>query len=234
MPVKAAWPHTAAFAVIAALLVGGVAAAARKAPVTAGFLVLYAVVILLWPFEPDRFVLAVWPLLFFAVWSALAAIWRWAPAGALPRAARLAALALAGGVLAGNLVYNVRGYRAQWWVSVQKGSGESAKPIVEWVAHHTAMSDVLSTEHDLIVYLYTGRRALPVSTFLARERVHPMAPGETLSWIQQLLRTYKPRYYITSWSPALRAADTLVARHPPVLRRVGDTGNALVYEYLER
>jgi hypothetical protein len=234
MPVPAQWPHTVAFIVTCVLLIGGVVAMARRAPVTATFLALYGAVVLLWPFEPDRFLLGIWPLLLFSLYSAIVAIWRWAPRPVVARGCRAAALGLALAIVAGNLAYNVRGYRGQWWASVQREAGRSAKPILEWVVRHTGMDDVLSTEHDLIVYLYTGRRALPVSTFLARERVRPLTPAETLTWVSSLLTEYRPRYYITRWSVALRAADTLVAQQPPLLRRAGNTGNALVYEYVGR
>jgi hypothetical protein len=162
------------------------------------------------------------------------AIYRWPVAALLPRIARAGAMTLTTCVLIGYAVYNTRGFRGHWWEGVQRESGKSAKPIVEWVAHNTSMDDVLSTEHDLSVFLYTGRRAIPVSGFLARERLSPLTPDEEVLRLRILLTTYKPRYYITAWANALRAADTLAAARPPLVRRFMKTETAFVYEGLQR
>jgi hypothetical protein len=54
---------------------------------------------------------------------------------------------------------------------VQRDVGRRAKPIAEWVSASTDPSDVLMTDDDLIVYLYAGRRRMPTSTFLPKDRV---------------------------------------------------------------
>ena len=234
MPVRAVLPRAIAFAGVLILLGAGVALLVRRAPVTAAFLALYAAVILVWPFEPDRFVLAVWPLLALVAVSAVAALWRWRPEARPARLGRLVALAVIVYLAAGFTVYNYRGYRDRWWASVQRDAGRRAKPIAEWVARHTAMSDVLATEDDLIVYLYTGRRALPTTTFLARERLQPLTPEEEMVAVRTLLATYKPRFFIAASKAGIMTADSLALETPPLLRRYGQTTNALVYEHLKR
>jgi hypothetical protein len=234
LPMRLTWQQPVVFLLVGLLLLGGLIAMAKRALVTAGFLVLYGVVITLWPFAPDRFVLGVWPLVCLLVLAAVIALYRWQASSRLTRVARLAALAVTLCFFAGHAMYNVRSYRRQWWASLQRDSGTDAKPIVEWVAHHTAMTDVLATEHDLMVYLYTGRQAVPVSTFLAKHRLGALSQEETLTWVENIIDRYKPRFYITGWDPAVRAADTLAARHPPVLRRVDNTTTATVYERVDR
>ena len=230
MPVTPAWPRLLAFVALAGLTLAGLLRIVRRNPVTAGFVALYLVVVLLWPFEPDRFLLAIWPVLGLLSAVALRDLWRWSPSATLGRVMRAAPLAVSAAVVVGFTVYNARGYRHQWWASVQRDAGRDAKPIAEWVVRHTAMTDVLSTEHDLIVYLYTGRQAIPTSTFLARERVRPLSPAEQLATVRALLETYRVRYYITSWGPAITTANQLAALQPPLLRPAGNTSNALVFE----
>jgi hypothetical protein len=232
MPVQQVWPRAIAFLGVLALLAGGVAAIARRTPVTALFLAAYALVIIVWPFEPDRFVLAIWPLLAVAGGAAVAAIWRWRAPGRVASAARLVALSLVGAVAVGFVVFNARGYRGQWWASVQRDAGRRARPIVEWVARHTAPSDVLVTEDDLIVYLYTGRKAVPTSTFLARERVAPLTASDDLTAVRTLLATYEPRFFITASRRGVETAEMLASESPPRLRRHDRTATALVYERL--
>ena len=149
--------------------------------------------------------------------------------------AAMTAFGLACCLAPGYIWYNARGYRERWWVTIQQQTGIAARPIVEWVAGHTSPRDVVSSEHDLIVYLYTGRQAVPVSTYTARERVVPLSPEEDLNWTRQIIRTYRPRYYIVSASPAaLRAASTLATERPPSLRLADSTGNTLIYETIVR
>jgi hypothetical protein len=230
MPVTPAWPRLLTFVALAGLTVAGLLRIVRRNPVTTGFVALYMAVVLLWPFEPDRFLLAIWPVLALLSAVAIRDLWRWSPSATLRRVMRAVPLVASAVVVIGFTVYNVRGYRHQWWASVQRDAGRDAKPIAEWVVRHTAMTDVLSTEHDLIVYLYTGRQAIPTSTFLARERVRPLSPEEDATTVRALLEMYRVRYYITAWGPAIRTANRLAALQPPVLRPAGNTSNALVFE----
>jgi hypothetical protein len=230
LPLRWTVPTFVASACAAGLILGGLFAARRQIPVTGSFLALYGLVVLLWPYDSDRFVLPLWPLLTIALASSGRALWQWAPSRTPVRLARWVALGLFGGVLAGHAWYNVRGYRQQRWALVQRDAGTKARPFVEWVARYTRIDDVVSTEHDLIVYLYTGRRGVPVSAFVARERVHPLTSDDVAGWVETIIDTYQPRFYITSWDKAQRAADDLARRVPPAVRLVGNTGNARVYQ----
>lgn len=230
MPVTPVVPRAIAFLSVIGLAVVGLAVFARRAPVTAIFLVAYAVVIKLWPFEPDRFVLALWPLLTLCGTAGILLIHGWVPSGWLTAGLRYTGLALAIAVVAGFGTYNARGYLNQWWTSVQRDAGRRAKPIVEWVAASTAPGDVLMTDDDLLVYLYTGRRGMPTSTFLPRERVHPLSDAENADAVRAMIDRYAPRYYITTSAPGQRAAELLAAGPAPLLRRYRLIPNAFIYE----
>jgi hypothetical protein len=230
MPVSAVWPRGLAFLTASGLAVGGIAAIARRAPVSALFLLAYLGVIMLWPFEPNRFVLAIWPVLTLCAGSAVLRMVTWAPAALPGRLARFAGLLLAGIALAGFTVYNVRGYRHQWWASVQRDVGRRAKPIAEWVAGATAESDVLITDDDLLVYLYTGRRGMPTSTFRASERVAPLADADHVAAVREMIDRYGPRYFITTSPVGQRTAEALVESEPPLFRRFQKIEGALIYQ----
>jgi hypothetical protein len=230
MPIMPVWPRAIAFLTVCALGVTGVGLLARRATVSATFLALYAVVILLWPFEPDRFVLAIWPLLTLCALGGIVALWQWRPSRPVARGLRYVALLPVAAISLGFAVYNVRGYRQQWWASVQRDAGRRAKPIVEWVATQTELTDVLMTDDDLIVYLYAGRRGMPTSAFLARERVRPLADGDNISAVRSMIDTYQPRYYITTSEPGRRAAEALTGGEVPLLRRHRLLPNAFIYE----
>ncbi len=230
MPVAPLWPR--AIAIVTACILGaiGVAVLVRRATVTALFLAAYAVVILLWPFEPVRFVLAVWPLLTLCGLSGIATLWGWRPSLPVARGVRYATLVPVAAIVLGFAAYNARGYRQQWWASIQRDAGRRAKPIVEWVATRTEPTDVLMTDDDLIVYLYAGRRGMPTYTFLARERVRPLEDGDNISAVRSMIDTYQPRYYITTSEPGRRAAEALTGGDAPLLRRHRLLPNAFIYE----
>jgi hypothetical protein len=230
MPVTAVWPRAIAFLTVSGLLAGGIAILVRRAPVTALALTAYLVVILLWPFEPNRFVLAVWPLLTVCAGAGIAAMVRWRPARWPWAAMRWAGLACSAAVIAGFTVYNARGYAGRWWASVQRDVGQRARPIAEWVVQNTSESDVLITDDDLIVYLYTGRRGMPTSTFLARERVTPLSDEVHEAAVREMLQRYQPRFFITTSETGRRTAEALTMTDPALLRRFRQIPNALIYE----
>jgi len=80
-------------------------------------------------------------------------------------------------VTAGYAAHNTRGVRDKWWVNIQSDAGTQAKPIAEWVARSTRPDDVVATDHDLIVYLYAGRRAVPTAKFTALGHITPLTPA---------------------------------------------------------
>jgi hypothetical protein len=145
-------------------------------------------------------------------------------------AVRVVVLGTVAALVAGHAAYNWRGYEEQSWVILQRRAGESAKPLVEWVARYTRPGDVLSTEHGVVVYLYTGRRGVPTSTFIASQRVKPFTPDDDARWMETMVRTFQPRYLITGWPPHITAADSLSTRAEPVLRKLGSIPSHVVCE----
>jgi hypothetical protein len=185
---------------------------------------------MLWPFEPNRFVLAVWPLLTTCVGASILALWRWRPSAASVRGVRWVGLTMATMVIGGFTAYNVRGYSNKWWASVQRDVGQRAKPIAEWVVEGTSESDVLITDDDLIVYLYTGRRGMPTSTFLPVERVAALPDSVHLDAVRTMIDLYDPRFFITASTAGRGTAEALTQEDPPILRRYQQISNALIYE----
>jgi hypothetical protein len=63
------------------------------------------------------------------------------------------------------------------------------------------------TDDDLIVYLYTGRRGMPTSTFMPQERVREPTDADNIAAVRTMIDAYQPRYYITTSAPGKRAAE---------------------------
>ncbi len=159
---RPAW-HPALGAPALAVLVIGAVALTRSAPALGWSMAWYALVVLLWPYAPDRFVWAVAPVLAamlvmggVALWRAAAARadrWRWA----------LRALAVAGigPAVIGFGGYQYAGLARRWPTSTQRGISASFERIVPWVRRSTPETAVLAGEDEALLWLYTGRRAVP-------------------------------------------------------------------------
>ena len=230
LPVAPVWPRLVSLGSVIVLLTTGAASAWRRIPITLVFLLGYGAVILAWPFEPTRFALVWWPVLagLFAV--GVRRVWTWWPTRMPLHGIRVAGLAGALIVAAGYATYNVRGVREKWWINIQSDAGTRAKPIAEWVARATRPDEVVISDHDLIVYLYTGRRAVPTATFTALGRITPLTPPQDAAILRMMVAQLQPRWYIASSQQGIDAAAILTAEQPPVLRYAGSIATARVYE----
>lgn len=228
-PIPGDVPRALTFIALMALIAVGASRLTRRAPATLCFVLLYTVIVMLWPFEPSRFVLGLWPVLACCVALGIRAVLQWRPERKLEVAGRYVALAACFGLAVGWVRYNGRGFKNGWWEPIQQAGGERLKPIVQWVAYNTAMTDVISTDHDPAVYLYTGRRAIPTNTWLVRERVTPLTPGEELNAIRQLLTELKPDYYVPTSIGGERSAKILAKESRPLLRYLGQTPNGAAF-----
>jgi hypothetical protein len=98
------------------------------------------------------------------------------------------------------------------------------------VARSTTPNDVLITDHDLIVYLYTGRRAVPTATFTALGHITPLTAAEDAAILRDMLTSVKPRWYIATSQQSIAAATILAEEQPPLMRYAGSISTARVYE----
>src|SRR5215208_615267 len=225
--------HPLAFkAVAVALFLGFLAAGvwrmARLAPVAAAFVVMYLGVVIVWPYNPERFIWAVWPLLGLVLAAGFAGAWRWRPApGAAGRSARIAALAGAAFVAAGYLRYNARGAARRWWESPQRVQTEATWPIVQWVVAATSPDDVISGDGHVMVYLYTGRRAVPTAGFLPEEHTRPLTLERRVADLREIIRVFGAKYVVVPrHDPATAAVTSFLTRtSPPELRQLGQLPN---------
>lgn len=230
LPVAPVWPRLLSLGTVVAMLGVAAATAWRRIPVTILFLLGYGAVILVWPFEPTRFALVWWPVLAALFVTGVRRVWTWRPAAPSLVGARVATLVAAVVVTTGYGAYNLRGVRQKWWVNIQSDAGTRAKPIAEWVARATRPEDVVISDHDLIVYLYTGRRAVPTATFTALGRITPLTPAQDAVVLRGMLAQLRPRWYIATSQQGIEAATLLAAEQPPRLRYAGSISTARVYE----
>ena len=189
----------------------------RRAPVTAAFLGFYVAIVVVWPFSPTRFVWGVWPLVVLlpALAARRALMWRLGTPTA--RTLRFAALSCSALLACGYITYNVRGYRRQWWASIPRSVSGAGRQLTLWVGTHVPRDAVIATEVESAVYLYTGRRSVPVSTFTVQEYFTPRTPRENAAAIREIIGWYRPQAVVVTSARMRDAVRELALETPPAL-----------------
>ena len=201
-----------------ALIAIGAWRLARRAPVTIWFVAAYMALVVVWPFEPTRFVWALLPL--FAAMLALGVgfVIEQRPGTVPRRVGRYVALGACILVVAGFAWYNVNGVRQRWRDSVPRVTATRATPAVEWIRASTRPTDIIAMEDDPLVFLYTGRRAVPVGTFTPEEYLKEQTYAFATETLRTIVARYQPTYVIGTTSYAVISARALSMRTPPELR----------------
>jgi hypothetical protein len=219
------WSATVA---LATLFAAGWARMLRRAPVVAWSMAAYLALVVAWPFMPARFTWGIWPLVGCAFALGVDAVWRWRP----PRRyapARLAALTVAFLLAVGYARYNALGVTRGWWTRVQQGVADRARPLAEWVVANTAPDAVLATDDDVLLHLYTGRRAMPNGAFTAQEHMRPQTPAFATATLRRILRTHRVDFVLVSTEYGTYAARGLVGGVPQELRLVRALSSGAVF-----
>jgi hypothetical protein len=226
------WVRVAATLGLLALLLPGTWAALRRLPVMALFVLGYTAVVVAWPFAPARFVWGIWPLLgiVLALGVAQWVDWGRAATAVFPRRAlMLVPAAVAPLLLTGYARFNYQSTRERWWSQVQGSVALRARPMAEWVNAYTNPTDVLATDDDLLVYLYTGRRTIPNGMFTAQEHLVPQTPAFAVKSLRTILDTYDVQYVLAGTEYATYAVRGLLQQQPPRLRIVTGLSRGAVF-----
>lgn len=185
-----------AAAVVVATLGLGLASLLRRGSALAAVLVLYGGVVLLWPYSPERFVWAVWPLAGVALLAGARSAGAWG-AGRWPHAPRATAAAVTL-LLAGHAAYAARGLAGGWAGSPQRAMTERLWPLVEWTVTHAGARDVVASDAHVMIALYTGRTTMPVSMLTPAEHVRDKPLPQYARELGALAARYHPQLLVLS------------------------------------
>jgi hypothetical protein len=215
-PLRGSAAHAMTLVALAMLAIAACAATWRQVPVTLLFLAGYLAIVVVWPFQTARFVWTVWPLLL-----ALVAIGGWTALGRKAwRAPLRVAIAMAFlWVTAGYSAYEMRGIRGRWWSSIPRANTPRIATAVRWIAANTAPDELVATDYEGAVYLYTGRQALPIITLTPAQYLREYSPRENaMEGLLPVLEAYPVRTVVAGAGKAYDAAQYLATRAPARLR----------------
>ncbi len=218
--VRGAWRPVFGVPGLVVLVVGAVAVG-RRAPALGWSLACYFGVMLLWPYGPDRFLWAVLPVLLVAMVVGTLSLWRAAAVRSGWRRWVVRALVLAGAlpVAAGFGRYQLIGFVEGFATSAQLGISRTFDHVVPWVKSATPSSAILATEDEALLWLYTGRRAVPSFLWhLEGRNARSFGPDTLRAYLERSGATHVlltgPR------SDAAATLDDLLGRYPGYLRIV--------------
>lgn len=215
--------HAALFAATALLIVG-MWRLARRTSVTVIFLAAYTAIVLILAYAPWRYAWGVWPLVLLALACGVAELW----SRARLRVTRVGVAALTLVPAMAMLRTEVRSYAARSWEQPARDAGAQIAPLVEWVRRNTAPDDVVLSEGEQMVFLYTGRRAAPPESFTALEYSTPRTAAQRVEALGAMLDAVPARYLMSLSPDVVRAARGLPTPHE--LRELSRAGGGVVFE----
>jgi hypothetical protein len=145
------------------------------------------------------------------------------------RAARAAATAVLGIPFVAMLATEARAFAVREWERPARRAARQAVPVVEWVRHNTAPTDIVLAECEEVVMLFTGRRAAPPGDFTAVEYLKPRTPEENRLTLLAMLDAV-PAHYVVSLMPQVQAAARGLGDSRPALRELPGVPGAAVFK----
>ncbi|MEP6989660.1 MAG: hypothetical protein ABJA80_01930 [bacterium] len=189
--------HAVTGVALIVLVIAAVVAWWRRIPVTILFLAGYLAIVAVWPFQPGRFIWGVWPLIL--VLLALGGRAAFQSGLSWHRGVRAVVLASFCWAATGYALYEVRAIRGQWWSSIPRGAVDRIRFAVGWTRANTRSGDVVATEDEGPVYLYTGRSSVPVRSFTVDQYLATPSPEQDVKrGLVPLLAAYPVRAVIAS------------------------------------
>lgn len=232
-PLRGTMAHGATLAALGALAGVGGWSVRRRMPVTLLFLAVYLTIVLVWPFNPSRFVWGIWPLLLMLVIAGahVAA----ARSGRFTQPVCVALLASFAWVVVGYGSYELRGARGSWWSSIARANTRRIAPAVQWTLANTAPNEVLAAEDEGAIYLYTGRASVPVFSFTTAQYLRDHSAAENAAeGLGPILSAYPVHTVVVGSRKTVDAADFLVNSPTPRLALRADFPGGVAYTVLPK
>jgi hypothetical protein len=132
-------------------------------------------------------------------------------------------------VAAGYSAYELRGIRGRWWSSIPRANTPRIATAVRWVAANTPPGEVVATDYEGAVYLYTGREAVPIITLTPAQYLRDYTARENaMEGLLPILDAYPVRTVVAGAGKAHDAARYLATQSPGrlTLREQFDGGAA--------
>ena len=258
------WPlvllHLACYATAALVIVGLIASLRRGWKALHLYAAAYLVMMLVWPFDPSRFLNCWIPFILFFLASAAVKLSQWGLARLAPsvrgRGLALLPAAAVGCVIAALFIHEDRailtGSREKYSFMRQEVDLTEADRLKEWIVANTDSLDVLASNRTAELFLATGRRGHdfaawsdPVAAYYGPDRTwwrfFVVPANSEFQWLYDwanahLERAYRQArvdYYIDdAGHPMAVVMKRFLERHPELFQQCFSTGRTYrVYRF---
>jgi hypothetical protein len=227
------YPHLLTRYMLVGVSVLGSILLARRAPVTLAFLVFYVGIVAIWPFPPSRFAWGIWPIIILVLASGAQAIvaleWR------RMRWMRYVAVAAALWLGVGYARYEMRAIRGRWWASISRAADTRITSAIDWTRRNTPEGEVIASDDEAALYLYTGRRGVPVASFTTAHYLTERTPQqEAIEGLVPILRAYPLNLVMVGSQQTFVAAQYLTLGKSPRLALREQFAEGAVFTVLRR
>ena len=157
----------------------GLALLSRRSAI--GFtLIVYLIILAVWPHPPDRFLWAVLPWLSLAWAAGALELWRRWPRFRIP-VGLLTVL-----VVGGYMTYEIRGFAGRWWDAQARAISANFADLLPVVAN-LPPSAVVASDDEALVWLYTRRLSVPLylESYRGRDLIRP-TPAEYRAYLERM------------------------------------------------
>ncbi|HEX4469066.1 MAG TPA: hypothetical protein VH080_06005, partial [Gemmatimonadaceae bacterium] len=103
-------------------------------------------------------------------------------------------------------------------------------PQLAWVARATQPRDVIASDAEASVYLYTGRLAVPITSVTAAEYARERTASEQTAIVGELLDHYQPKYVLATSPYVVDATARLAHSRPTAFVFIDSLRPGAVYE----
>jgi len=167
-------------AVLGVVTLVGAARIARGNLALALFPFAYLLVVLTWPYEPDRFFYAIIPALTLLLAAGALALTERIRED-MPRWGGPAVAVVAGVLWLNSAAYEAEAHTNRAWTMFQAAPAAAYGPLTTWIRDNTPPEAVVASGLDPYVYWETGRAAVPNFRFLAADYGRYDVSAETLA-----------------------------------------------------
>ena len=196
LPDGALRPLAATLAMIASLSGLGVSLWRPSTRILALGTLGYAAIVVVWPFQVDRFLWAIWPLLLVLALDGVRTAVRVMRASGRQQLAG-ATLAIAAALAFGHTVYNIRGFSRGWASSASRGMSEREAPAVRAANRESRLRGLtIAAEAAPMVALYTGLKVVPVEMLLVEDHLRQKTTQQRSAILEAIDARFRPDAYL--------------------------------------
>jgi 4-amino-4-deoxy-L-arabinose transferase-like glycosyltransferase len=191
-----------------ALGVAGLVAMLRNASLRsfAIAVVLYTGAVMVWPFQVERFLWAIWPMYLFMVAAGAQALLAWQPASGA-RAVHAAVWVVGSTLALGNLAYNANGMRKDHIGKAPEVLAYRNLRVVRYVnSREDLHGKVIAADVAPMVALYTGEMVVPTGDLKVEDHLRNPSIPESASRLVRIDARYRPVAYVFLRAPGLARA----------------------------